>query len=161
MRAVAEWIWMLKDQRDLLSAFNEHGVEYVVVGGYAVTAYGFSRMTKDLDILIRDTEENAQAVFRALSAFGAPLSSYTPSDFHGHPSTVIQFGVPPNRIDVLQSIDGIETEKVWLSRVELAVDSKLKANFISLEDLIQNKESVGRPGDMADVDELKRVNKKP
>jgi hypothetical protein len=61
---------------------------------------------------------------------------------------------------VLQSIEGVEAEKVWLSRVQLAVDSNLKANFISLEDLIQNKETVGRPGDMADVDELKRVNKK-
>ncbi len=152
---------MLKDQKDLLSAFNEHGVEYVVVGGHAVAAYGFSRMTKDLDVLIRDTPENAQAAFRALGAFGAPMSSYTPSDFHGHPGTVIQFGVPPNRIDVLQSIGGLETEDVWNHRVELAVDPTLKANFIALEDLIQNKQAVGRPGDIADVDELKRVNQKP
>ncbi len=151
---------MLKDQKDLLSAFNAHGVEYVVVGGHAVSAYGFSRMTKDLDVLIRDTEENAQAVFRALSAFGAPMSSYTPSDFHGHPTTVIQFGVPPNRIDVLQSIEGLDGEEVWHHRVELAVDAQLKASFISLEDLIQNKQAVGRPRDLADVDELKRVNKR-
>jgi predicted nucleotidyltransferase len=161
MHAVAEWIWMLKDQRDLLSAFKEHGVEYVVVGGHAVTAYGFSRMTKDLDVLIRDTEENAQAVFRALGSFGAPISSYTPSDFHGHPSSVIQFGMPPNRIDLLQSIDGLNTEDVWLERVELAIDSEMKVNFISLEHLIRNKQTVGRASDIADVDELKRVNKKP
>ncbi len=152
---------MLKDQKDLLSAFNEHRVEYVVAGGHAVTAYGFSRMTKRLDVLIRDTEANAQAVFRALSAFRAPLSAFTPSDFHGHPTSVIEFGMPPNRIDLLQSVDGLETGDVWADPVQLTVDPELKANFISLQHLIQNKQTVGRASDLADVDDLKKVNKKP
>jgi hypothetical protein len=151
---------MLKDQKDLLSAFNEHGVEYVVVGGHAVTAYGFSRMTKDLDVLVRRSEPNARAIFRALGAFGAPISKYTVSDFHDHPKSVIQFGMPPNRIDLLQSIEGVAMEDIWANRVEFAVDTNLRANFISLEHLIQNKQTVGRASDLADVDELKKVNKK-
>ena len=98
---------MLKDQRDLLDAFNAHGVEYLVIGGHAVGAYSEPRLTKDLDILIRNTPENGDRVYRALAAFGAPVMDYGPSDFHGHEGQVIQFGVPPNRIDILQSITGV------------------------------------------------------
>jgi tRNA nucleotidyltransferase/poly(A) polymerase len=149
---------MLKDQKDLLSAFNEHEVEYVVVGGHAVSAYGFSRMTKDLDILIRSTPENAKKVFRALAAFGAPLSTYTVDDFHDHPKDVIQFGIPPARIDILQSISAVEDADVWSSLRRMPVDGEMTVPFLSLESLIRNKLQAGRPRDLSDVDELKKVN---
>jgi hypothetical protein len=149
---------MLKDQKDLLSAFNEHGVEYVVVGGHAVSAYGFSRMTKDMDVLIRSTPENAEKVFRALQAFGAPLSSYKISDFHDQPRAVIQFGVPPARIDILQSIEGVADADIWSTLSEFSIEGEMKAPFLSLENLIRNKQQVGRPSDLADVHELKKVN---
>jgi hypothetical protein len=149
---------MLKDQKDLLSVFNARGVEYVIVGGYAVAAYGFSRATKDLDVLIRATPENAEKVFRALAEFGAPMSDYTVNDFYGNPASFVQFGLPPNRIDILQSIEGVDEEQIWPTQQRLPVDAELHANFLSLENLIQNKQHVGRLSDKADVDELKKVN---
>src|ERR1700761_2525424 len=97
-------IFMLKDQKDLLSAFNAHNVEYIVVGGHAAIAYGVARLTKDLDVLIRADKENSLAVYAALAAFGAPMESLSPTDFCDDPNAVVQFGVPPNRIDILQGI---------------------------------------------------------
>jgi hypothetical protein len=147
---------MLKDQRELLDAFNAHGVEYVVVGGHAVGAYGEPRLTKDLDILIRGTKENGERVFRALAAYGAPIADYQPSDFFDRPGQVIQFGVPPNRIDILQSISGVPTEDIWRDHTQKLLPGGITANLISLEHLIQNKQAAGRLQDLADVEKLQQ-----
>ncbi len=72
---------MLTDQRDLLFEFNACEVEYLVIGGHAVNVYGAPRMTKDLDLLIRPTQSNAEAIVRALAAFGAPLEGTSAADF--------------------------------------------------------------------------------
>lgn len=148
---------MLKDQKELLSEFNAHKVEYVVVGGHAAIAYGVARLTKDLDILIRADEANSEAVYAALVAFGAPMASLTPSDFCENPGTVVQFGIPPNRIDILQSIAEISFEQAWRNHVDLRIDETMTVHYLSIDDLIRNKESVGRPGDLADVDELRKM----
>jgi hypothetical protein len=148
---------MLKDQKDLLSALNSHGVEYVVIGGHAAIAYGVARLTKDLDIFIRADEANSEAVYAALAEFGAPLTSLTPSDFRDNPNTVVQFGVPPNRIDILQSALGVTFEQAWANRVDISIDDTVIAHYLSFDDLIRNKEEVGRPGDLADVYELRKM----
>src|SRR5580704_2251746 len=98
---------MLKDQKELLAALNAHGVEYVVIGGHAAIAYGVARLTKDLDVLIRADEANSASVYAALAEFGAPLGSWSPADFRDNPNSVFQFGVAPNRIDILQSMAGV------------------------------------------------------
>lgn len=151
---------MLKDQRELLEALNAHGVEYLVIGGHAVSAYAEPRNTKDLDILIRDTPESALRVYRALAAFGAQVKDYQPSDFHGHPGRTVQFGLPPNRIDILQSIEGVSGEDAWQQRNCEVLPGDIPVNLISLEHLIQNKRAVGRLQDLADVEQLERYKKK-
>ncbi len=148
---------MLKDQKELLAALNAHGVEYVVIGGHAAIAYGVARLTKDLDILIRADETNSTAVHAALTAFGAPMDSLRPTDFCNHPETVIQFGVPPNRVDILQSMLGVSFDEAWFDHVDLNIDETTVAHYLSIKNLIQNKELVGRPGDLADVDELRKI----
>jgi hypothetical protein len=148
---------MLKDQKELLAALNAHGVEYVVIGGHAAIAYGVARLTKDLDVLIRADEMNSTAVYAALTAFGAPMESLSPADFCDHPETVIQFGVPPNRVDILQSMLGVSFDEAWSDHVDLKIDETTVAHYLSIKNFIHNKELVGRPGDLADVDELRKI----
>ncbi len=139
------------DQKDLLRAFNENGVEYLVIGGHAVSHHTEPRTTKDLDLLIRDSEENSHAVYRALAAFGAPLGQISPSDFRD-PNAVFQVGVEPSRVDILQSISGVETEEAWQRRVPAEItDDRIPTNFISAGDLLRAKLAAGRPQDLADA----------
>ncbi len=90
------------DQKDLLRAFNDNGVEYLVVGGHAVSHHTEPRTTKDLDLLIRNSEPNSHAVYRALAELGAPLGEISPQDFR-EPDAIFQVGVEPSRI-IIQSI---------------------------------------------------------
>jgi hypothetical protein len=92
---------MLKDQRDLLLALNAHNVRYLVVGGYAYSYYAEPRATKDLDVFVDSSPENAVSVFEALADFGAPLSGMTPKDFQDGKSW-FQVGVVLGRIDVIK-----------------------------------------------------------
>lgn len=107
-----------RDLRELLLALNAHGVEYLIVGGYAVGVHSEPRATKDLDIFIRADEKNSEAVYRALAAFGAPVANLTPRDFKDDPESIFQVGMPPHRADLLQSIDGVAFEEVWSNRTE-------------------------------------------
>ena len=146
---------MLPDQIDLLSAFNAHGVEYVVVGGHAVNAYCTPRFTKDLDVLVRSTEVNSHAVFRALAAYGAPMQGVTPEDFRD-PNSFFQLGVEPNRIDIMQQIPALTFEEVRSRAFEGVVEG-VAVPYISREDLIASKLACGRPGDLADVHQLRKT----
>jgi hypothetical protein len=150
---------MLRDQRDLLCAFNAEGVEYLVVGGHAVNAHGVPRLTKDLDVFIRGSEANSERVFRALARFGAPLAGYSSEDFVGHEEDVLQIGVEPNRIDILQAITGVDFEAAWQRREMFEVEDGLTAPFLSLDDVLTNKLEVGRPQDLADADRLTKMKK--
>lgn len=93
---------MHPDFKDLLCEFNAQGVEYLVVGAHALAAHGHVRATKDLDLWIRPTPDNARRAMRALAAFGAPLHGTTAEEL-GAPDFVLQIGVPPLRIDILTS----------------------------------------------------------
>ena len=146
---------MLKDQKDLLSEFNAASVEYLVIGGHAVNAYGVPRTTKDLDVLIRSDEKNSKAVYRALAACGAPLEDTTAEDFRDN-ETIFQLGVEPGRIDIVQAIPGT-FDHAWNNRVIGTIDDSIPVAFISRDDLIANKLQSGRPQDLADVDHLRRI----
>jgi hypothetical protein len=154
-----ESISMLKDQIDLLSAFNAHGVEYLVVGGHAVNIYTQARFTKDLDLLIRSSEENARAIYRALAAFGAPLQGISAADFSGKPEEFFQIGIEPDRIDIMQSIPGVSFEDAW-NAATIGTIEGVPVRFISREHLIANKMASGRPRDLGDVDELRKFASK-
>ena len=146
-----------KDLKELLLALNAHGVEYLVVGGYAVGVYSEPRATKDLDIFIGANEKNSVAVYRALAAYGAPLKGLTPDAFKNDPTAIFQIGMPPCRIDILQSIDGVAFDEAWPSRIEGLIDGEIPAHVISRNHLIQNKLSIGRAQDIADVEAIRKA----
>jgi len=144
---------MGEDLKDLLRAFNAHAVKYLVVGGYAFGVHAEPRATKNLDLFIQPTQENSEAVFRALAQFGAPLEGLGPADFMD--GTIFQIGQPPARVDILQQIDSISFDEAWVNRIEGRVDGEVPAVVISKEDLIRNKVASGREQDLLDVKKLR------
>ena len=146
---------LAKDLKDILRAFNANAVRYLIIGGHAFGVYAEPRATKDLDLFVQSSPENAAAVFKALSEFGAPLESLTPSDFAD--GSAFQIGQPPDRIDILQQIDGIAFDEAWANRLEGAIDGDTPVNVISREDLIRNKLASGRQQDLLDVEVLRSV----
>ena len=145
---------MEENLRQLLSALNAHNVRYLIIGGYAVFVHGQPRMTKDLDVFIESSPANALALFRALAAFGAPLSGFTVDDF-ADGKTGARFGNPPICFDVLQQIDGIDFATAYSNSVPFLIDGDLPARYISADDFITNKLASGRPQDLADVDAVR------
>src|SRR6267154_3911267 len=144
---------MPKDLKELLRAFNDYGVKYLVVGGYAFGVHAEPRATKDLDLFIGSDKENSKAVFYALAQYGAPLDSLSPADFRD--GTVFQIGQPPGRIDLLQHIDGVSFEEAWENRIEGLWDGEIRTAVISKDDLIRNKLARGREQDVLDVKKLR------
>jgi hypothetical protein len=138
--------------KDLLNALNRCEVKYLVVGGYAVMLYTEPRYTKDLDIWVEATAENAARVYRALAAFGAPLVNIQPEEF-AKPDLIYQLGVAPSRIDILTSISGVLFSDAWARRKEADFDG-ISATFIAVEDLLMNKRATGRPADLLDCERL-------
>ena len=146
---------MTTNFKDLLRILNAHAVKYLVIGGHAFSLYSEPRTTKDLDVFIRSDPENAKAVFKALAEFGAPISGMTPTDFAD--GTTFQMGVPPDRIDILQKIDGVTFDEVWPNRIEGTIDGDIRAAVISRDDLIKNKLASGREQDLLDVKTLRKA----
>lgn len=146
---------MSPDFRDLLSAFNAHGVEYLVVGAYAMAAHGRVRATGDLDVWVRPVPENAKRTFDALSAFGAPLQDLNESDL-AEPGVVFQIGVAPLRIDILTAIDGVDFDSAWADRLETRFAGAV-VPVLSIRHLIQNKRAAARPQDLLDVQWLEEA----
>ena len=142
------------DFRDLLACLGREGVEFVVVGAYALAFHGIPRATGDIDIFVRATPANAERVWRALVAFGAPLAAaeVEATDF-ARPGMVYQIGLPPRRIDVMTEISGVPFEEAWDSRVTADLEG-LPIAFIGREALIANKRASGRLRDLADVERL-------
>ncbi|MGB6689791.1 MAG: DUF6036 family nucleotidyltransferase [Terracidiphilus sp.] len=147
---------MTEDLKDLLRAFNANAVEYLVIGAHALGVHAQPRATKDLDLFIRSDPKNAKAVFQALAQFGAPLSGLGPSDFGD--GTTFQLGQPPDRIDILQRIDGVSFDEAWPNRIEGAIDGEIPVYVISREDLIRNKLASGRDQDIVDVKMLRKAD---
>jgi hypothetical protein len=148
---------MTKDFKDLLRAFNANAVKYLIIGGHAFSVHSEPRTTKDLDLFIRSEPENARAAYRALRQFGAPLQGLTEADFVD--GTTFQIGVAPNRIDILQKIDGVTFDEAWRNRIEGNIDGEVPAPVISREDLIRNKLASGREQDLLDVKVLRVAEK--
>ncbi len=147
---------MEQNLRELLFAFNNHRVKYVIIGGYAVFIHAQPRMTKDLDVFIESSPENALAVYKALAEFGAPLVGFTVEDFHT-PTVCARFGNPPYCFDILQQIAGIDFATVYENSEELLIDGDLPTRYISATDLITNKLASGRLQDLADVEAIQKA----
>ena len=142
------------DFSDLFSALNDASARYLLIGGYAFSFHAEPRYTKDLDIWVEPTTDNAAAVWQALAAFGAPMTDLTDADF-ARSGMVVQLGVAPNRIDIVTSIDGVAFPDAWRDRVDSKYDD-VPIHILSKHHLIQNKRAVGRPQDLADIHRLTR-----
>jgi predicted nucleotidyltransferase len=141
-----------QDFREFVASLNASDVRYLVVGGYAVALHGHPRYTKDIDIWIDSTPDNAERVVRALDAFGFGSVKLTEGDFLV-PNQIIQLGYPPNRIDLLTSLSGVNFAACYPARVEVDIDG-VAVPFIDLENLRKNKQAAGRTQDLADLENL-------
>ncbi|MEN6625102.1 MAG: hypothetical protein ABFD69_02620 [Candidatus Sumerlaeia bacterium] len=139
--------------KELLHIFNEHGVEYLVIGAHAVMHYTEPRFTKDHDVWVNPTEENAKKVFASLAEFGVPLSDATWEDFAVE-GTVYQIGTSAERIDVLTKPSGLKFTDCWVRREDV-VHGELRIHVIGKGDLIENKRLCGRPQDLLDLEKIK------
>lgn len=137
------------DFMDFLRELAEAEVAYLVVGGFAVATHGYQRATKDIDIFVRPSIENARRVLRALKAFGAPLHGVDEAEL-ATPGLILQLGVPPRRIDVINHIEGVSFEEANAHPVTVRIGG-VAIQVIGLEALLANKRAVGRPEDLKDI----------
>jgi len=137
---------------------NSHGVEYVVVGGHAVAFHGHPRFTGDIDFLIRATPENVSRVLAVLRAFGFGNLGIVEQDLLER-VRVLQLGHPPNRIDILTSISGVDFESAWQQRIKTLMDDQ-PVTLIGWDELIRNKRAAGRQKDLADLEKLLAIAKR-
>jgi predicted nucleotidyltransferase len=146
-----------KDFLDFISLCNQYNVKYLVIGGYAVGIHGYPRFTKDLDISIQISEENAEKIVRVINDFGLDSLRLTKEDFL-KANFITQIGYDPVRIDILNDLDVVAFEDAWKNRkVVFMVDVPI--NFIGYDELLIIKEKAGRKQDLADIDKLKKRNK--
>lgn len=141
-----------QDFKEFIESLNANNVRYLVVGGYALAAHGHPRYTKDLDIWIEVAGDNAQHVIAALKDFGFASLGLTEIDFL-KANQVVQLGYPPNRIDLLTSIDGVTFEECYKNKVRITLE-ETDVDFISLDDFKDNKRASGRLQDLADIEAL-------
>lgn len=142
-----------KDLREFVELLNSNAVEYLVVGGFAVAWHGYARFTADIDLLIRPDRKNAELIVKTLRDFGFASLAISAEDL-ARPDQIVQLGVKPNRIDLITSIAGVTFEAAWESRRPGTLDG-LPVLYIGRDALIRNKESAGRPQDIADAQRLR------
>ena len=141
-----------KDFREFIESLNSNDVRYLIVGGYAVGLHGHPRYTKDLDIWLLISDDNADRLLKALDQFGMGGIGLVREDFL-KTDEFIQIGYPPNRIDLVLSCDGVDFFTCYESRVIIEVEG-LPISFIDLENLKKNKKATGRLQDLADLENL-------
>jgi hypothetical protein len=140
------------DFKDLFSIFNIESVEYLIVGAHAVIFYAEPRYTKDLDIWVNPTHENARRLWQALGSFGAPLDNLNIGDFTNE-DLIYQIGVEPNRIDILMGVAGVEFDEAYRKAAQ-STYGDVPIKILSKSDLIKSKKSVGRKQDLLDIERL-------
>ena len=143
---------MNQDFLDLLRAFCDRNVRFLIVGAYALAVHGRPRATGDLDVWVDATPDNAARVMTALGDFGAPLTTVTAKDFSS-PGIVFQIGLPPARIDVLTRLSGITFNEAWPTRVR-APFGDLHVDYLGRDAFIRNKRATGRAKDLGDIEGL-------
>lgn len=146
---------MNSDFKDLLRIFAEEKVEYLIVGAYAVIHYTQPRYTKDIDIWIRPSVENAERVARAFYQFGIPLVEVTQKDFESEGLQYV-IGVSPCQIDFLTSLPGVPCFKLAWEERSVEISEGIKIHYLGKDELIAAKKNASRPQDLADIDELRR-----
>ncbi len=146
-----------KDFEDFIALCNKYELEYLVIGGFAVSIYGYPRTTKDLDVCINKTEENAGKIIKILDDFGFGSLNFKIEDFLKD-GIIAQLGYAPIRIDILNDLIGIDFSEAFRNKRIVNMNG-VPTNFIGFAELIINKEQAGRDQDLLDVKKLKERNK--
>lgn len=146
-----------RDFKEFVELLIKNNVEYLIVGGYAVSIHGYPRYTGDLDIWLNPTPENAKKILTAVNEFGFSSFQLSESDFTKK-ENIIQLGYPPLRIDLLTEIDGVTFNDCFTNRKEVIIEG-LKFFFIGYNDLLKNKKKSGRFNDLNDLENLENMEK--
>lgn len=141
-----------KDYKEFIELLIARNVEYIVVGGHSVIANGYVRSTQDLDIWFRPSLENVDQILKCLVDFGVGSLGINASDLLLQ-GRIVQIGVAPVRIDLVNEIDGVGFDDGYINRVVKEVYG-MKVNFLSYDDLIKNKRASGRNKDLNDIENL-------
>ena len=144
-----------QDFKEFLQLLNANEVKYVVIGGYALAAYGCPRYTKDIDVWIERDNSNALKLIEALKQFGFASLGVTVDDLVT-PEYIVQLGYPPSRIDLITDADGVSFAECYASKVQLEIEG-VTVNFIDRKSLIKNKKASARTQDIADVEALEKL----
>lgn len=141
-----------QDFKELLKLFNEHEVEYLVIGGYAVGYYGYPRATNDLDIWINATKKNAERIITALKEFGFNTPDLSPQLFL-QDNNIVRMGLPPIRVEIFIDISGLTFNQSYKNRRIDKIEN-ITISFVDKEDLKRNKKASGRFKDLDDLEHL-------
>lgn len=144
-----------KDFKEFIELLNKNKAQYLIIGGFAFSFYAEPRFTKDIDILIGQTKENAKKIIDSIKDFGFSDLDLTEKDFL-ESEQIIQLGLAPLRIDILTSIKGMDFQELWNNRVT-GNYGNIEVNFISKKDLIHSKRKSGRKQDLADIEKLEKI----
>jgi len=144
-----------EDYRDMLRVLSEEKVRFILVGAYALAAHGYPRATMDIDIWVMPSPQNADALLRALSRFGAPLHNLTKEDLLKE-GTIFQIGVAPRRIDIITTASGLQFETTYQNSIPVNIEG-IEVRIPSVDDLILNKRAIGRTKDLADAEALESL----
>ena len=143
-----------EDYKEILQILLNNKAKFLIVGAYAMGAYGYPRATGDLDIWIEASPENSKKLCKSLSEFGSPMNNITENTFT-EKGVIFQIGVAPRRIDIITHIDGVSFEEAYKTKESIEIED-IQVPFLSKENLIKNKESTGREKDRLDADYLKK-----
>ncbi|MGQ0815266.1 MAG: nucleotidyltransferase [Gemmatimonadota bacterium] len=143
---------MHRDFSEMLSALSDAGAEFLIVGAHALGAHGHPRATRDLDIWVNATPENARRVWRARADYGAPLHDLTEQEL-ATPGIIFQIGVAPFRIDIMTDIAGVAFADAWPDRITVELGGR-RVPVIGRAQFIATKRAAGRPRDLADIADL-------
>ncbi len=145
-----------KDVREFIELLSSASVEFLVVGGHAVAYHGFPRVTGDFDFFVRASHENALRLVEVFRQFGFEDATKLESVFEDV-GRAVKVGTPPNRIDVITGISGVDFEEAWASRVAANLGG-VPVSMISRDLLLKNKRASARPKDLLDVAEIESLN---
>lgn len=146
------------DYKDILLALSAEKADYILVGAYALAMHGYPRATMDIDLWVKPSPENAEAVLRALKRFGAPLHGLTKENLLSD-DIVFQIGVAPKRIDILTGVSGLRFDDASARSIQVSVEG-ISLRILSIDDMIQNKKASGRLKDLADAEVLEALKRK-
>ncbi|HLT39202.1 MAG TPA: hypothetical protein VK034_23115 [Enhygromyxa sp.] len=146
---------MNSDFADFFALLNQHGVEFLIIGGVAYNFHAPPRATKDIDVWVRPTRDNLERLIHVLEAFGLPIEAIDIEDLERE-QRVLMIGRAPTRIDVLTRPDGLDWAGAWSRRVTTDYGD-VPVGLLAIEDLISSKRAAGRPRDLADVSTLEKI----